>query len=83
MLQQKNYILGANICLWLLHLNIRSLHRNLDSLITLLKNVELRFSFIDITETWPWDSSLHTDISGYNFVHNPRKDREVEVLVYI
>ena len=74
MLQQKN-ILGANNCLSLLHLNIRSLHRNLDSLITLLKNVELRFSFIGITETWLWDSSLHTDISGYNFVHNPRKDR--------
>ena len=58
-----------------MRLNIRSLHRNLDSLITLLKNVELRFSFIGITETWLWDSSLHTDISGYSFVHNPRKDR--------
>ena len=45
------------------------------SLITLLKNVVLRFSFIGIPETWLWDSSLHTDISGYNFVHNPRKDR--------
>ena len=74
MLQQKK-ILGPNNCLSLLHLNIRSLHRNLDSLITLLKNVELRFSFIGITETWLRDSSLHTDISGYNFVHNPRKDR--------
>ena len=74
MLQQKN-ILGVNNCLSLLHLNIRSLHRNLDSLTTLLKNVELRFSFIGITETWLWNSSLHPDISGYNFVHNPRKDR--------
>ena len=37
--KQKN-ILGANNCLSLLHLNIRSLHRNLDSLTTLLKNVE-------------------------------------------
>ena len=74
MLQQKN-ISGANNCLSILHLNIRSLHRNLDSLTTLLKNVDLRFSFIGITETWLRDSSLHTDISGYNFVHNPRKDR--------
>ena len=74
MLQQKN-ILGPNNCLSLLHLNIHSLHRNLDSLITLLKNVELRFSFIGITDTWLRDSPLHTDISGYNFVHNPRKDR--------
>ena len=74
MLQQQN-ISGANNCLSLWHFNIRSLHRNLDSLTTLLKNVELRFSFIGITETWLWNSSLHPDISGYNFVHNPRKDR--------
>ena len=74
MLHQKN-ILEVNNCLSLLHLNIRSLHRNLDSLTTLLKNLELRFSFIGITESWLRDSSHHTDISGYNFVHNPRKDR--------
>ena len=30
----------------------------------------------NITETWLRDSSDHTDISGYNFVHNPRKDRK-------
>ena len=40
------------ICLSFLHLNIRSLHCNLDSLTTLLKNLELRFSFIGITGTW-------------------------------
>jgi len=68
---RKINILEVNNCLSLLHLNIRSLHRNLDS----LTNLELRFSFIGITETWLRDSSHHTDISGYNFVHNPRKDR--------
>ena len=50
MLHQKN-ILEVNNCLSLLYLNIRSLHRNLDSLTTLLKNLELRFSFIGVTET--------------------------------
>ena len=74
MLHQKN-ILEVSNCLSLLHVNIRSLHRNLDSLTILLKNLELRFSFIGITETWLRDSSHYTDISGYNFVHNPRKDR--------
>ena len=44
MLQQK-YILGANNCLSLLHLNIRSLHRNLDTLITLLKNYRVKVLF--------------------------------------
>ena len=43
--------------------------------LSLLQNLELRFSFIGITETWLRDLSHHTDISGYNFVHNPRKDR--------
>ena len=47
----------------------------MDSLTTLLKNLQLRFSFTGITETWLRDSSHHTDISSYNFVHNPRKDR--------
>ena len=41
---------------------------------TLLKNLELRFSFIALTETWLRDSSHHTDISGYIFVHNLRED---------
>ena len=30
---------------------------------------------VQVTETWLRDSSDLTDISGYNFVHNPRKDR--------
>ena len=67
----------------LLHLNIRSLYRNLDSLITLLKNVELRFSFIGITETWLRDSSLHTDISVIILSTILVKIEQVEVLVYI
>ena len=37
-------MLGANNCLSILHLDIHSLHRNLDSVTTLLKNVDLRFS---------------------------------------
>ena len=41
---------------------------------TLLKNLELRFSFIGLTETWLRDSPHHTDISGYIFVHNLRED---------
>ena len=30
---------------------------------------------MQVTQTWLRDSSDLTDISGYNFVHNPRKDR--------
>ena len=30
---------------------------------------------MQVTETWLRDASDHTDISGDNFVHNPRKDR--------
>ena len=58
--------LEANNCSSRLHINIRSLYRNW----------ELRFSFINVTETCLRDSSDHTDISDYNFVHNPRKDRK-------
>ena len=88
MLHQKN-ILEVNNCLSLLHLNIHSLHRNLDSLTTLLKNLELRFSFTGIKLRPGFESHriipifqviIVTDISGYNFVHNRHvKIGQVEV----
>lgn len=72
LLLQKKF---DNNCLSLLHINIRSLQRNLHGLTNLLENLELKFSFIGITETWLRDSSHHSDISGYNFIHEHRTDR--------
>lgn len=46
-------------CLSFFHLNIRSLSRNFGNLTNLFANIETKFSFIGITETWLRDNA-HT-----------------------
>ena len=52
-----------------MHVNVRSLQCNLSGLTNLLATVNLRFSFIRITETWLQDSSHNSNIPGYRFIH--------------
>ena len=59
----------------LLHLNIRSISKKLDSFSNFLGSLSVKFSDIGITETWHNDSSHTSDISGYNFIHRHRVDR--------
>ena len=59
----------------LLHLNIRSISKKLDSFSNFLGSLSVKFSVIGITETWLNDSSHTSDISGYNFIHRHRVDR--------
>ena len=51
-----------------MHVNVRSLHHNLSGLTNFLVTVNLRFSFIGITETWLRDFSHNSDIPGYKFI---------------
>ena len=55
----------------LFHLNARSLAKNQDALAHLLANINHKFSFPAITETWVKESNVN-DLSfeGYNFVSN-------------
>ena len=62
-------------CLSFLHVNIRSLSRNLCGLTNLLVNVKHNFSVIGISETWLQNSSHSVDIDGYTFVHKHRPDK--------
>ena len=59
----------------LLHLNIRSLQRNVDRLTDLLANLDLQFSVIGISETWLSESSHSVDIDGFNFIQKNRPNR--------
>ena len=59
----------------LLHLNIRSLSHNLNSLTDLLSSLNIKFSFIGIYETWLSESSNSTDIEGYKFLHKHKQNR--------
>ena len=63
--------------------NTRSLQCNLDGLTNMLLHLDLKFSFIGISETWLKDISHTCDIPGYKFIHNHRTELMVEVLVFI
>lgn len=62
-------------CLSFLHLNIRSLTRNIDELEIFLSNFTNKFTVVGISETWLQTLEHNCDIKGYNFVHNYRKDK--------
>jgi len=72
MLLNENYS-GADFSL--LHRNIRSLPRNLNSLTDLLSCLDIKFSVIGISETWPSESPHSTDINGFKFLHKHRLNR--------
>ena len=59
----------------LLHLNIRSLQRNINNLTNLLSSLEINFSIVGISETWLGASFHSVDIDGFRFVHKYRQSR--------
>ena len=59
----------------LLHLNIRSLPRNLEQFTNLLSCLSLKFSMIGLSETWLTQNSSFTDIPGYNFINQNREGK--------
>lgn len=62
-------------CLSFLHLNIRSLSRNIDNLTNMMAKINIKFSVIGISETWLQETSHSVDMDGYKFVHNNRSGR--------
>ena len=55
----------------IIHLNTRSLMRNLGQLNSLLRNLNMPFSVIGASETWLTDCTEElVNITGYNFVSN-------------
>ena len=58
-----------------LHLNIRSLQSEASKLTDLLSNVNLKFSYVGISETCLNDSTPSVNIDAYSFVHKSRKNR--------
>ena len=57
------------------HLNIRSLTHNFGNLTNLLANINKKFSFIGISETWLQSSDHSVDMDGYYFVHTHRSGK--------
>ena len=60
----------------MLYLNIRSLHKNFDSLFNWLIKLKFEFNVICITETWSSDNSMNYNlfkISQYKSIHQVRR----------
>lgn len=53
----------------IIHHNIRSISKNFDELIIYLQNIEYKFDFIILSETWNAHTD-HFDIKGYNCYSN-------------
>ena len=59
-----------------LHLNIRSLQKNFDSLFNLLMTLKFKFKVICITETWSSDNSINLNLfklPQYKSIHQVRR----------
>ena len=60
----------------MLHLNIRSLQKNFDSLFNLLMTLKFEFKVICITETWCSDNSMNHNLfklPQYKSIHQVRR----------
>ena len=61
----------------IIHLNIRSLHKNIDKLKDFLNDIKGKFSVIVLSETWIDDDKADLNslfhIPNYSFIHEKRK----------
>jgi uncharacterized membrane protein len=51
------------------------LSRNFDTFSNFLGNIDHKFSFIALSETWLKSSENAFEIAGYNFIHDHRHNR--------
>ena len=64
----------------MLHLNIKSLQKNFDSLLNLLMTLKFEFKVICITETWCSDNSMNHnlfELPQYKSIHQVRRAGKV------
>ena len=62
----------------IIHLNIRSLHKNIDKLKDFLNNIKRKFSVNVLSETWIDDDKADMNslfhIPNYSFIHEKKKN---------
>ena len=66
---------NSRLGLYVLNLNIRSVRKNLDELMTTLDTYKVHFPIIILTETWLNDASEWTPVPGYDVFHSVRHNR--------
>ena len=66
-----------NDCFSIIHLNIRSIPKNLKTFENYLMNLDVQFSVIALSETWLNEiNSSHYGVAGYNECHTVRSGKK-------
>ena len=74
-----NYATGLS----LMHLNVRSIPKNIDKLNNYLLSLDIQFSIIGLTETWLKEETLELyELPEYKIIHLTRPSRKGEVPLY-
>lgn len=71
----KRKFAGDLSSLKLIHLNIRSVNRNLDEFVIFLQSTCVEFHVIILSETWLGNSSEFPDVDGYLAFHSVRQGK--------
>ena len=72
----SQYSITDNKCFSLIHVNSRSLPKNMESMVQYIEQLELRFNVIAVTETWLRESNYDVfNIDGYYQESNFRTKR--------
>ena len=62
--------------LGVIHINIRSLHKNLDEFMLKLDIIKCKFDVIILSETWFETHDENFQLQGFNAFHSIRHDRK-------
>ena len=68
----KNIVHDDNQQLRMIHINIRSVNKNLDEFLLYLRKLDVKFPFICLGETWLASDDDFNDVPGYNAFHSTR-----------
>ena len=79
--QNIHNILNNNM-LNIIHVNIRSCHKNLDEFTLLLGNLRVYFSVLILSKTWLDSEDDFPEVPGYKSYHCVRRDRRGGVCVH-
>lgn len=64
-------------CMSLIHINIRSIHKNIDAISDYLETLNVKFTIIGMSETWLHENNAHCySIDGYNHFYQHRLNKK-------
>ena len=82
----NNYVCSKSLCddqFSIIHINARSLNKNIDNLKLLINRLRFSFSVIAITETWTTEMHQFLNVPGYKCYLKSHSDGYGGVAIYV